>query len=48
MDKFDGIRMQNLIKIEDPDADGGLTLIFENGKIMKIRAAAGNLSSEIS
>ena len=47
MDKFDGIRMQDLVKVEDPDADGGLTLVFNDNKTLKIKVVDGKLSSEV-
>ncbi len=47
MDKFDGIRMQDLVKVEDPDSDGGLTLEFKDNKILKIKVVDGKLSSEV-
>jgi len=47
MDKFDGIRMQDLVKVVDPDADGGLTLEFKDNKILKIKVVDGKLSSEV-
>ena len=47
MDKFDGIRMQSLVRVRDPDSDGGLTLVFENGRMMKIRVLDGKITSEI-
>ena len=46
MTKFDGIRMQDLIKVEDPDAGGGLTLLFNEGRALKIRVVDGKLISE--
>lgn len=46
MAKFDGIRMQDLIKVEDPDGSGGLTLHFGDGRMLKIRASGGELVSE--
>lgn len=48
MSKYDGIRMQDLVKVEDPDADGGLTLIFKDNKSMKIKIVDGKLSAEIT
>jgi hypothetical protein len=30
MVKFDGIRMQDLIEVQDPDEEGGLTLVFKD------------------
>lgn len=48
VEKFDPIRMAELLRVEDPDADGGLTLVFEGGKSLKIRAVDGSLVSEVS
>lgn len=48
MDKFDPIRMQELVRVEDPDQDGGLTLVFPEGKALKIRVVEGKLVSEIA
>ena len=46
MGKFDSIKMIELVKVEDPDADGGLTLIFQENKILKIKIVDGKLESE--
>jgi hypothetical protein len=46
MVKFDGVRMQDLVKVEDPDADGGLTLIFKDNRTLKIKIVDGKLVSE--
>lgn len=46
MAKFDSIRMIELVKIEDPDSDGGLTLTFKDNQIIKIRVVDGKLVSE--
>lgn len=46
MDKFEGIKMVELVKVEDPDPDGDLTLVFQGGKKLKIRLADGKLVSE--
>lgn len=46
MDKFEPIRMIELVKVEDPDADGDLTLIFQQDKKLKIRIVDGKLASE--
>jgi hypothetical protein len=32
MEKFDPIKMLELVKVEDPDADGGLTYFFKKTK----------------
>ncbi len=46
MEKFDSIKMLELVKVEDPDADGGLTLIFQENKTLKIKVVDGKLVSE--
>ncbi len=46
MGKYDSIRMVELVKIEDPDSEGGLTLIFQDNKTLKIKVVDGKLVSE--
>jgi len=46
MEKFDQIKMLELVKVEDPDSDGGLTLIFQENKTLKIKVIDGKLVSE--
>ncbi len=46
MGKFDAIKMSELVKVEDPDSDGGLTLIFQEDKTLKIKVVDGKLVSE--
>ena len=46
MGKYDPIRMVELVKIEDPDSEGGLTLIFQDNKTLKIKVVDGKLVSE--
>ena len=46
MAKFDGIRMQDLLEVKDPDDEGGLTLIFKDNKLLKIKVVDGKLVSE--
>ena len=46
MEKFDSIKMIELVKVEDPDSDGGLTLTFQENKILKIKVVDGKLVSE--
>ena len=48
MEKFDPIKMAELVKVEDPDSDGGLTLIFQENKILKIKIVDGKLISEFA
>ena len=46
MAKFDGIRMQDLVEVKDPDEEGGLTLIFKDNRLLKIKVVDGKLVSE--
>ena len=46
MVKFDGVRMQDLVEVKDPDEDGGLTLIFKDDIRLKIKVVDGKLVSE--
>ena len=46
MEKYDPIKMLELVKVEDPDSDGGLALIFQENKTLKIKIIDGNLVSE--
>ncbi|MGI0004050.1 MAG: hypothetical protein ACREAX_02005 [Candidatus Nitrosotenuis sp.] len=45
MVKFDGIRMQELIKVEDPDKDGGITLVFQDNRYLYIKVKDGKLET---
>jgi len=46
MAKFDGVRMQDLVEVQDPDAEGGLTLVFKDDIRLKIKIVDGKLTSE--
>ena len=46
MDKFERIKMIELVKVEDPDSEGGITLVFQENKILKIRIVDGKLVSK--
>lgn len=46
MTKYDPIKMLELVRVEDPDSEGGLTLIFQENKTLKIRVVDGKLVSE--
>ncbi|MCE9651985.1 MAG: hypothetical protein K8Q89_02850 [Nitrosarchaeum sp.] len=46
MDKFEQIKMMELVKVEDPDSDGGMTLVFQENKILKIKIVDGKLISQ--
>jgi len=47
MEKFDPIKMIELVKVEDPDSEGGLTLIFNENKQIKIKVVDGKLVSKV-
>ncbi len=47
MEKFNPIKMIELVKVEDPDSEGGLTLIFNENKQIKIKVVDGKLVSEV-
>ena len=46
MAKFDGVRMQDLVEVKDPDEDWGLTLVFKDDIRLKIKVVDGKLVSE--
>ena len=46
MEKFDAIKMLELVKVEDPDSDNGITLVFQENKVLKIKIVDGKLASE--
>ena len=46
MVKFDGVRMQDLVEVQDPDPEGGLTLVFKDDIRLKIKVVDGKLVSE--
>ena len=46
MEKFDKLKMLELVKVEDPDAEGGMTLNFQENITLKIKNVDGKLVSE--
>ena len=46
MEKFDLIKMLELVKVEDPDPQGGITLIFQENKKLQIKVVDGKIVSE--
>ena len=48
MEKFDPIKMLELVKVEDPDSEGGMTLFFQENKTLKIKIVDGKLVSEFA
>ena len=45
MAKFDGIRMQDLVEVKDPDEEGGLTLIFKDNRFLFVKIEDGKLNT---
>ena len=46
MTDYEPIKMAELVKIEDPDSEGGLTMIFQDNKTLRIKIVDGKLVSE--
>ena len=46
MAKFDGIRTADLLEVQDPDKDGGITLVFNDNKFLHIKMVDGKLVTE--
>lgn len=47
MNNYESVKMIELVKVEDPDSDGNLTLVFQENKKMIIKNVDGKLVSEI-
>ena len=46
MDKYDSIKMLELVKVEDSDSGSELTLFFQENKTLKIKIVDGQLVAE--
>ena len=46
MEKYDSIKMLELVKVEDSDSGSELTLFFQESKTLKIKIVDGQLVSE--
>jgi len=46
MVKFDGIRMADLVEVQDPDKDGGITLVFKEDKLLHVKVVDGKIVTE--
>ena len=46
MAKFDGIRMADLVEVQDPDKDGGITLVFKENKLLHVKIVDGKVVTE--
>ncbi len=41
--KFDGIRMADLVEVQDPDKEGGVTLIFKDNRFLFVNVEDGKV-----
>ena len=48
MTKYDPIKMVELVKVEDPNSEGGISLVFSDNKQIKIKVVDGKLVSEVT
>ena len=46
MAKFDGIKLADLVEVQDPDKDGGITLVFTENKFLHIKIVDGKVVTE--
>jgi len=46
MAKCDGIRMADLVEVQDPDKDGGITLVFKENKLLHVKVVDGKVVTE--
>ena len=46
MAKFDGIRMADLVEVQDPDKDGGIKLVFNENKFLHVKMVDGKIVTE--
>ena len=46
MTKYDGLRGQELLEVEDPDKEGGITLIFKDNRFMFIKVENGKIVTQ--
>ena len=46
MAKFDGIRMADLVAVQDPDKNGGITLVFKENKFLHVKIVDGKIVTE--
>ena len=46
MAKYDGLRGQELLEVEDPDKDGGITLIFKDNRYLFLKIKDGKIETQ--
>lgn len=45
MAKYDGLLGQPVLEIEDPDAEGGITVIFKDNRFLFVKAKDGKIDT---
>lgn len=45
MAKYDGLLGQALLEVEEPDKEGGITLIFKDNRFLFIKAVEGKIET---
>lgn len=45
MAKYDGLLGQALLEVEEPDKEGGITLIFKDNRYLFIKAVDGKIET---
>jgi|TARA_B100000953_G_C17664087_1_gene306365 hypothetical protein len=46
MAKFDGIKLADLVEVQDPGKDGGITLVFKENKFLHVKLVDGKIVTE--
>ena len=46
MAKYDGLKGQELLEVEDPDKEGGITLIFKDNRYLFIKIESGKITTQ--
>ena len=46
MAKYDGLLGQPLLEVEEPDKDGGITLVFKEDKFLHVKVVDGKIVTE--
>jgi len=45
MAKYDGLLGQPVLEVEEPDKEGGITIIFKDNRFMFIKAVGGRIET---
>jgi hypothetical protein len=46
MAKFDGIKLADLVEVQDPGKDDGITLVFKENKFLHVKLVNGKIVTE--